>query len=181
MPAFKIFESEDGLVTTTVHGMGQDAYVVTEDRVSNFNNYSQEFQLWLSLFSIAFGAFFSGLQVGANTFFYVSLILSIVFGIFLFLSYKKFIKVKESLFKKAGSISSFSILEAKYGANTNFIDVTQKLKDLIQNDKINLTASNEIDHDPAPGIHKQLNIKYTFEGKTYEKSYEEGEEVKLPN
>jgi hypothetical protein len=105
MAVFKI-TNEDGLITTTVHGMEQDVFMVTEDRVSAFNNYSFEFQLWITFFSIDVGFFLGNMGAPKSVNFLVSLILGVIIFLFLFLNYRKFKKVRDSLFTRAKAETS---------------------------------------------------------------------------
>lgn len=100
MAGYKITD-EDGLITTTVHGMDQDVFMVTEDRVNSFNSYSVEFQIWITLFSVDLGYFLSKIDNRDSTGFITSLILGLVFLVFLIINYLKFKKVRNDLFTRA--------------------------------------------------------------------------------
>ena len=100
MPDIKIYDGKDGLVKTTVHGMEQEAFVVTEDRVNNFNNYSFEFQISITLWSISLGFFLANINTPTGVTFIVSLITTILLTLFLIWTWKKFVKVKKNLFIK---------------------------------------------------------------------------------
>ena len=105
MPDFKIYEGEDGLVRTTVHGMEQEAFVVTEDKVNNFNNYSFEFQITLTLWSVSLGYFLANITVYTGVPFIVSLITTVLLTGYLRWSWGKFEKVKKNLFIKPNELS----------------------------------------------------------------------------
>lgn len=100
MAGYKI-SNEDGLITTTVHGMDQDVFMVTEDRVINFNSYSFEFQIYLTLFSIDLGFFLSNINNTKSIGFIVSLIVGIILLTFLFINYNRFNKIRKGLFTRA--------------------------------------------------------------------------------
>lgn len=99
MAGYKI-SSEDGLITTTVHGMDQDVFMVTEDRVNNFNSYSFDFQIYLTLFSIDLGFFLSNIYSYKSVGFIVSLIVGVILLIFVVINYSRFKKVRGGLFTR---------------------------------------------------------------------------------
>lgn len=99
MVGYKI-TTEDGLITTTVHGMDQEVFVVTEDRVNNFNSYSFDFQIYLTLFSIDLGFFLSNINDPKSVSFLVSIIIGFILPVFLFINYKRFKKIRKGLFTR---------------------------------------------------------------------------------
>jgi RNA polymerase sigma factor (sigma-70 family) len=70
------------------------------------------------------------------------------------------------------------IISAKYGANTSFIDVTEKVLDLYLNNE-NVKCSNRLGGDPIPGVKKQLIVEYIFDGDILKRSFSEGSVVKF--
>lgn len=100
MPPFNL-HNNSSLLSTTVHGMSQELFLVTEDRVSNFNSYSQELQFCSALFFTALGLALGNLSDIKSTIFMVSAILSVLLLIALIWQYCKFTKAKDKLFKKA--------------------------------------------------------------------------------
>jgi len=109
-----LFNNE--LITTKFHGMEQDVYVTTEDRLDSFNNYSSDFQLWLALFTLCVGAFISSAiaimsKIDALVLwviFYSSLFLSIVSLIFGLISFFRFKSIKKRMFIKTDNTSSLT-------------------------------------------------------------------------
>jgi len=99
MPDFKI-RHEDGLVTTTVHGMSQTAYVVTEEKVESFNSYSFEFQIVLTLFGTSLGVLLGSLDNLNGKTFAISTVVTILLSLALIWSWRKFSRVKNNLFIK---------------------------------------------------------------------------------
>ena len=184
MSEFKIFET--GLVRTKVHGMNQDAFVVTEDKMNNFNSYSFEFQVVLVLFSTSLGAALGNLNNVSGTAFVVSIILTVVFIFCLIWTWLKFNKTRKTLFLKSEDVITTDdftmpcIVKAIYGTTKNNIDVTEKLRALIKDNKLSVVASNEIDHDPDKGEKKTMIIIYRFEGRGYTRIYIEGDLINLP-
>ena len=105
---------------------------------------------------------------------------------FYYSSYRTIIKIKGS-----GEIKSFStqkvegskqfeIIEAIYWTPRVQKDITQKLKALIKDNKLEVIASNEIDGDPDVGTRKKLTIKYNYNGMDLVKEYNEKEKIDLP-
>ncbi len=61
------------------------------------------------------------------------------------------------------------------------MDVTAKVKEAVQGDRLTITASNEaLGGDPAFGIGKQLRVEYTVAGKACTATVNEGEDLSLP-
>ena len=59
-----------------------------------------------------------------------------------------------------------TILSATYGNGKNQRDVTQKVVDMVKDGNLTITPVNSIFGDPAPGMRKELVIKYTMKGRT---------------
>ena len=70
----------EGLVRTTLHSMEQEAFVVTEDRMTSFNNYSFEFQIILAFFSISLGVALGNVNDIKENVFIISAVLTLTFG-----------------------------------------------------------------------------------------------------
>ena len=61
--------------------------------------------------------------------------------------------------------STLDIISALYKTDDNHsIDVTQQVKKMVSNNKLEITAGNDLGGDPHPGIHKNLIINYRFNG-----------------
>ncbi|KKS39630.1 MAG: hypothetical protein UV55_C0054G0005 [Candidatus Gottesmanbacteria bacterium GW2011_GWC1_43_10] len=76
--------------------------------------------------------------------------------------------------------NKFKIIKATYGVPGKDTDVTQKLNDLIIDDKLTTQATNALAGDPAPGTPKFLEIEYENEEGKLSKKYAENEQVNLP-
>lgn len=75
----------------------------------------------------------------------------------------------------------FKIVKADYGSGSTFIDITNRLNDLIVDNKLNITLSNGIPGiDPTPGVVKVGNIRYKSNNKTFDKHYKENDLIDLP-
>lgn len=99
-----------------------------------------------------------------------SLILSLIIIIVAFKLYKKIIIGKRSL----------KILNAEYGIQDKFINITNELNNSVENNKLRLVLSNNIAGDPYVGINKIGKIEYKFNGNKFEKEFKEGETMELP-
>lgn len=195
MSYVKIYEKEDGkdgLVTNKIHGITQHFYVVTEETMNNFNNSSSEYQILFVLFSACFGGVIS--SVGSyetsdksKLIFYPCLIGTIIFFFLLVYVLAKLKKIKNNIFKGTESIKSeqsepmLQILKAIYSIPTKSVDVTEKIKSEVKDNKLFLPVSNKIvGYDLQKGIRKSLEINYKFDNTTYKKNYTEREVVDLP-
>jgi hypothetical protein len=77
--------------------------------------------------------------------------------------------------------SGLRILAASYGAKDKFSDVRQLLQSRVQNDRLNLQATNtSMGGDPIVGEPKTLRISYVWAGRTYEATIPENQMVAIP-
>ena len=76
------------------------------------------------------------------------------------------------------------ILKADYGVLSfelpGLLDVTQKLSEKIQNNKLQIQASNDLAGDPAMGHPKALYVQYTYGNEKYSAKANEGSVLTLP-
>ncbi len=75
---------------------------------------------------------------------------------------------------------TLGILKATYGPAKVSIDITDRLREKIKNNKLNILADNSIQGDPEVGVVKKLKVKYTFGDETFEKEVAEGQRIILP-
>lgn len=188
MSEYKIF-NDNGLVKTKVHGLEQDVFLVSEDKIDSFNNYSFELQLTLSLFFFFAGAlvsaglvFFSGTKNDpVKITLWIASFLTIILLIAFVRNYWKFRKIKKKVFLKVDKHqNNFEILEATYGDSDKIIDVTNKIRAKISENALNITVSNDIFGDPAPGIRKIAKVRYKHDNEIKEISVNEGDQLILP-
>jgi len=190
--SLKLFDN-DGLIQTKIHGLEQNAYVITEDKMDSFNNYSFDLQMYLALFSLFFGAFLSSLLViltSPNSYiikiiFYCSLCLMILLAILLIKSYLKFKKVRARVFIKIDELpnildKSLKIVKATYGTKDKNIDISSYLKEKINNNSLDVKISNDIAGDPAPTVNKEAEIQYSLNGEEKTVIIKENDSFKLP-
>lgn len=94
----------------------------------------------------------------------------------------KTLNILEKLIEdKNTSLPEFELLSAIYGTEKKFIDVTEKLKLKIKENKLTVTANNEIDGDPHIGQKKKLIIDYISYSKVYRVEIPENEKRTIPD
>ena len=77
--------------------------------------------------------------------------------------------------------TNLQILDAQYGANNKFNNVTNLLQSKVQNDALSMSVSNEtMGGDPIKGPDKMLIVKYQYQGQTSTVSVKEGGALRLP-
>jgi hypothetical protein len=86
------------------------------------------------------------------------------------------IKPKEEPRKK----SKLEIIKAEYWTEKEKFDVTEELRKMVSDDKLETVASNDIKGDPDPGTVKKLSIEYKFDDITITKDFTEGDKVLIP-
>jgi hypothetical protein len=165
--------------------MGQDAYVVTEDKVKSFTNYSHEFQFASACFFTFIGIVFGNVDKPSGTIFIVSAILLLFSTLTLWWTWKKYKDIKDSLFLGTDKFSevysgNLRILSAIYGTQQHTTDLASQLNDRIVDNKLNFTVSNSIGGDPHQGSVKTLKIRYKHLDDEREAEYTEGSKVELP-
>jgi len=73
------------------------------------------------------------------------------------------------------------INNAIYGKNGRGMNVTNKLRSMIQNNTLNIKVNNSnMGGDPNVGADKYLAVKYTYQGRTMSKVVKEGDRLQLP-
>lgn len=77
--------------------------------------------------------------------------------------------------------SELIILEALYGADESWVNVTDTVRASVKNDMVRLKVSNsKFGGDPIRGIQKKLKLVYSYSGATYSKEVAENETLQLP-
>lgn len=56
--------------------------------------------------------------------------------------------------------SKLDILSAIYGSDTNTIDITEVLRQMVNDEKLRIIANNELGGDPHPNVKKKLKVTY---------------------
>jgi hypothetical protein len=87
------------------------------------------------------------------------------------------VKTEKAPTKKAPGLE---IIQAVYWTPKVKLEVTEELKSMVVNGRLETTASNEIKGDPEVGVVKKLRIAYAFNGKTITKEFTEGDKIRIP-
>ena len=95
----------------------------------------------------------------------------------------------KGMFSTSGSTASakinndgLTVLKASYGIQNTFIDVTEQVKNLVQDGELNFTVNSQTLGilDPAPGVKKTFQMQYRINaGNPTLHSKDEGEQVVL--
>jgi hypothetical protein len=73
------------------------------------------------------------------------------------------------------------INNAIYGKNGRGMNVTNKLRSMIQNNMLNIKVNNgNMGGDPNVGADKYLAVRYTYQGRAMSKVVKEGDRLQLP-
>ena len=73
------------------------------------------------------------------------------------------------------------ILNASYGAQDRFVDVSQLLQSRVQNDRLDFQVTNSsLGGDPNRNASKTLRISYEWAGRTYDMVAQENQRVSIP-
>ena len=72
------------------------------------------------------------------------------------------------------------ILEAHYGAEGTWIDVTARLREAMTAGGTVLVSNGLAGQDPLPSTVKFLRVQYEYNNETWQKDYKEGSPVELP-
>jgi len=78
-------------------------------------------------------------------------------------------------------IGQLIINKAVYGKNGQGKDVTRRLRNMIQNNTLDVKVNNDnMGGDPNVGADKSVKVDYTYRGQTLHKVVKEGDRLKLP-
>jgi len=73
------------------------------------------------------------------------------------------------------------INNAIYGKNGRGMNVTNRLRSMIQNNTLNVKVNNSnMGGDPNVGADKSLKVEYTYQGRTSTRVVKEGDRLQLP-
>ena len=82
---------------------------------------------------------------------------------------------------RAQTSPQLEIVEASYGAGNFQMNVTPKLRGMVQNNALEITADPSLlGGDPAPGSAKRLRVVYRFNGRQAEASAGDYEKLRIP-
>src|SRR5271169_1683000 len=78
-------------------------------------------------------------------------------------------------------VGKLVINKAVYGKEGQGKDVTRRLRNMIQNNTLDVKVNNDnMGGDPNVGADKSLKVDYTYRGQTLHKVVKEGDRLKLP-
>lgn len=73
------------------------------------------------------------------------------------------------------------INNAIYGKDGRGMNVTNKLRSMIQNNSLNIKVNNaNMGGDPNVGADKYLKVAYTYQGRSMTRKVKEGDRLQLP-
>ncbi len=72
------------------------------------------------------------------------------------------------------------IISAKYGARDTWIDVTEKVREKIRDNTLEIRASNALAGDPLFGVQKTLKLEYMVDGQRKTAALREGSTLRIP-
>lgn len=75
---------------------------------------------------------------------------------------------------------ALQIIKARYGACGKWIDVTAKLRQKVKDNRLSITASNNIAGEPIYGTSKSLYVKYSLNNKKGTAQVREGSVLEIP-
>lgn len=89
-------------------------------------------------------------------------------------------KVIDNLFK-AKYQSGLKVVSALYGKNDTYIDITERLNQLVENDKLNVKVTNELaGKDPLQNVKKELKLIYSIGSKIETVVVDETQDLIIP-
>lgn len=124
----------------------------------------------------------------ANKFsFWLALFASVLSTIFAFFLAPKTLnaltdlsKVIDNLFK-AKYQSGLKVVSALYGKNDTYIEITERLNQLVENDKLNVKVTNELaGKDPLQNVKKELKLIYSIGSKIETVVLDETQDLIIP-
>ena len=81
---------------------------------------------------------------------------------------------------KPAKPEELKIISAKYGAKDQWLNVTKKLRNKVNENQLSLYSSNNIAGDPLFGYPKQLEVEYTLNGIKKNARVREGMKLEIP-
>ena len=191
------------LIKSQIKGREVIYYLTTEDDLNNLKQKGIFADLSTLFFSVAVGGIISiiiarsvseSITLDANkilnVLIYIFIVAALIFwasAIYFYISsYRTISKIKGSGELKSFSApdtnekTDFEIIKATYWTQKVHKDITEKLREKIKDNRLDVIASNDIDGDPDVGTRKKLTIKYRHNGMDLIKEYNEKEKIELP-
>lgn len=79
------------------------------------------------------------------------------------------------------SAQGFRVIKAEYGADSTWLDVTERLQNLVRGDGLVLRVNAATLTDPMPGVQKTLRVRYLYRGRTRTDNFQDLADVRLGN
>ncbi len=76
---------------------------------------------------------------------------------------------------------SFQVLKAEYGADNRWLDVTERLQNLVRGEGLVFRVDAATLTDPMPGVQKTLRVRYVYLGRTRTDNFQDLADVRLGN
>lgn len=186
----------DELVKTKIVKKEVVFHLVTKDDLATLSTRSWIADLVFALMSIAAGGWISSALSDIESkyvyIFATITIIAFIISLILFVSCKwtasKILNTSatasepldETTDEHEQSFSEKNILSALYFTPRKKVDVTAKIRSLYKENSSFKIDNESMGLDPEYGVVKQLKVKYSLNGKTLEKKFQEGQNICLP-
>ena len=186
------------LLTPEIIPSSPKFYFISEDRLKSIGSG----EITISIFSLVIGIFaggsitlfstiftVSGTYIALEIAFYFCIAITSISVVRLIFAYMKqrniFREVRYSSEKEKHQLDNSNhqlhFIEAKYGARSVFVHVTDVLNSMIVGGKISIKAGNNlVVDDPVPGVRKMLFFKYRLNDVIYENTFVEDSMLSIP-
>ena len=187
---------EEELVKTKIIKKEVVFHLVTKDDLATLSSKSWLADLVFALMSIAAGGWISSVLSDIESkyvyIFATITIIAFIISLILFVSCKwtasKILntsaKTSEPLEETTDEhnlpFSEMNILSAFYFTPQTSFDVTEKVRSLYKENPSFKIDNESMGGDPEYGVVKHLKVKYSLNGKTLEKTFQEGQIISLP-
>jgi hypothetical protein len=204
-------DTNDTLVKTTIRKREVVFFLVSEDDINSLKSKSMFADVFMLLASLAWGAFLSAYITRSTSiqpqdqvvillwcFGIAGLVLSLSAIVFLLSANSAIKRIKGS--GKVEGIgakkvngqepqpvqtspkSNLHVVEAIYYTQKNSANVTAKMNQLVENNRLMMIVSNDLvdGNDPDYGTRKKLRVKYETNGVEITKEYKERDLLNLP-
>lgn len=186
----------DELVKTKIVKKEVVFHLVTKDDLATLSSKSWLADLVFALMSIAAGGWISSVLSDIESryvyIFATITIIAFIISLILFVSCKwtasKILNTSatasepldETTDEHEQSFSEMNILSALYFTPRKKVDVTAKIRSLYKENQSFKIDNESMGLDPEYGVVKHLKVKYSLNGKTLEKTFQEGQKISLP-
>ena len=80
-----------------------------------------------------------------------------------------------------GNGQNFRVLKAEYGADNRWLDVTDRVQNLVRGEGVAFRVDGDTLTDPLPGMQKTLRVRYVYGGRTRTDNFPDLADVRLGN